>query len=108
MAIRNISGCTSAQTYTVDFVDFPIIGNNVYYLTFSCPACSPGEEPPAGCYTVLTPSEDSPNIFVVSVDSYANSCPDCLNATTQTPTPPSTVTPTVTPTVTRTPTDTRN
>ena len=116
MAIRNISGCTSAQTYTVDFVDFPIIGNNVYYLTFSCPGCSPGEEPPAGCYTVLTTGEDSTAISVVSVDSYANSCPDCLNATTPTPTPTVTqtntptpsVTPTntVTPTVTQTPTKT--
>ena len=117
MAIRNISGCTSAQTYTVDFVDFPIIGNNVYYLTFSCPGCSPGEEPPAGCYTVLTPSEDSTAISVVSVDSYANSCPDCLagNPTptptptvtqTNTPTPSVTPTKTVTPTVTQTPTKT--
>ena len=72
MAIRNISGCTSAQTYTVDFVDFPIIGNNVYYLTFSCPACSPGEEPPAGCYTVLTTGDSPSDIFVVSVDSPQN------------------------------------
>ena len=62
MAIRNISGCTSAQIYTVDFRDFPIIGNNVYYLTFSCPACSPGEEPPAGCYTVLTTGDSSSDI----------------------------------------------
>ena len=100
MAIRNISGCTSAQTYTVDFVDFPIIGNNVYYLTFSCPGCSPGEEPPAGCYTVLA-SGDSSSISVVSVDSYANSCPDCL-AGNPTPTPTPTVTNTQTPTVTPT------
>ena len=102
MAIRNISGCTSAQTYTVDFVDFPIIGNNVYYLTFSCPGCSPGEEPPAGCYTVLS-SGDSSSISVVSVDSFANSCPDCL-AGNPTPTPTPTVTQTNTPTNTQTPT----
>jgi hypothetical protein len=101
MAIRNISGCTSAQTYTVDFVDFPIIGNNVYYLTFSCPACSPGEEPPAGCYTVLS-SGDSSSISVVSVDSFANSCPDCV-AANPTPTPTPTVTNTQTPTPTNTP-----
>ena len=106
MAIRNISGCTSAQTYTVDFVDFPIIGNNVYYLTFSCPGCSPGEEPPAGCYTVLS-SGDSSSISVVSVDSFANSCPDCVDANpTPTPTPTVTSTPGVTPTVTPTNTTT--
>jgi hypothetical protein len=104
MAIRNISGCTSAQTYTVDFVDFPIIGDNVYYLTFSCPACSPGEEPPAGCYTVLS-SGDSSSISVVSVDSFANSCPDCV-AANPTPTPTPTVTNTQTPTPTQTNTGT--
>ena len=117
MALRNITGCTSG-VYVGDFEDLPgVIGNNVYYLTFSCPLCTPGEEPPAGCYTVLTTPSGETSISASTVDSFANSCPDCLagNPTptptptvtqTNTPTPSVTPTNTVTPTVTQTPTKT--
>ena len=106
---RNITGCTSG-VYITNFGDLPVIGNNVYYLTFN------GDVPP-GCFTVGSITSELPTInSVAAADSYANSCPDCLNATTQTPTPTVTqtntptpsVTPTntVTPTVTQTPTKT--
>ena len=107
---RNITGCTSG-VYVANFDLLPgVIGNQVYYLTFN------GDTPP-GCFTVGSISTELPTINTpVTADSYANSCPDCLNATTQTPTPTVTqtntptpsVTPTntVTPTVTQTPTKT--
>jgi hypothetical protein len=41
MAIRNITGCTSG-VHIANFGDLPVIGNNVYYLTFN------GDTPP-GC-----------------------------------------------------------
>lgn len=87
MAIRYISGCTSGLE-VVDFDTLPVIGNNVYYLTFA------GDTPP-GCYTVSGVTTNVPTDTVVTADSYANSCPDCLAGNpTPTPTPTSTVTPT--------------
>jgi hypothetical protein len=108
MAVRIISGCTSG-VYIADFGLLPVIGNEVYYLTFA------GDNP-SGCFTVGAVTTSGYTLTVLTADSYANSCPDCLNATTQTPTPTVTqtntptpsVTPTntVTPTVTQTPTKT--
>ena len=108
MAVRIISGCTSG-VYVADFGLLPVIGNDVYYLTFA------GDNP-SGCFTVGLVTSSGATLTVLTADSYANSCPDCLNATTQTPTPTVTqtntptpsVTPTntVTPTVTQTPTKT--
>ena len=111
MALRNITGCTSG-VYVGDFEDLPgVIGNNVYYLTFA------GDNP-GGCFTVGAVTLNTDNYrFVLTADSFANSCPDCLagNPTptptptvtqTNTPTPSVTPTNTVTPTVTQTPTKT--
>jgi hypothetical protein len=61
MAIRIISGCTSSQTYVVDFNSFPVIGNNVYQLSFYCPSCDSNEVPPTGCYTVLSLKSEDQN-----------------------------------------------
>jgi hypothetical protein len=103
MAIRLISGCTVTGAPAGNFGTLPVLGNNVYYLTFA-------GDSPAGCYTVgaITATTNYEN--VLTADSYANSCPDCLNATTQTPTPTvtqtNTPTPSVTPTNTQTPTKT--
>ena len=109
VVLRNISSCTSGD-YVTNFGELPVIGNQVYYLTFN-------GDTPGGCFTVgsITTSPTTIN-SVASADSFVNSCPDCLNATTQTPTPTVTqtntptpsVTPTntVTPTVTQTPTRT--
>ena len=44
MAVRIISGCTSG-VYVADFGSLPVIGNDVYYLTFN------GDNAP-GCFTV--------------------------------------------------------
>jgi hypothetical protein len=95
MTIRNITGCTSG-VYIANFGDLPVIGNNVYYLTFN------GDISP-GCFTVGSISTEPPTInSVATADSFANSCPDCL-AGNPTPTPTPTVTNTQTPTPTNTP-----
>ena len=99
MAVRIISGCTSG-VYVADFDEIPVIGNNVYYLTFA------GDNEP-GCFTVGAVTTSGSTLTVSTADSFANSCPDCLagNPTpTPTPTITQTSTPTVTPTKTVTPT----
>ena len=94
MAVRIISGCTSGD-YVADFGLLPVIGNDVYYLSFA-------GDTPAGCFTVGAVTLSAATLVVLTADSFANSCPDCLAGNpTQTPTP--TVTLTQTPTVTPTP-----
>ena len=96
MAIRQITSCSSANTYAIDFGSFPVIGNSIYFITFTGAT-------PQGCYTVGAVTT-TPVDGVSTIDIYDN-CLDCLGAN-PTPTPTSTTTPTVTPTVTRTPTAT--
>ena len=95
--IRIISGCTQIGQAAADFGSLPVIGNNVYYLTFA------GDFEP-GCYTVGSITATTNYDTVLSADQYANSCPDCLAGN---PTPTTTPTPTVTPTVTTTVTPTK-
>ena len=94
MAVRIISGCTSGN-YVADFGLLPVIGNDVYYLTFA-------GDTPGGCFTVGAVTSSASTLNVLTADSFANSCPDCL-AGNPTPTPTPTVTQTNTPTVTVTP-----
>ena len=96
MSIRIISGCTSG-VFAADFGSLPVIGNQVYYLTFF-------GDTPSGCFTIGAVTS-SATILVQTADSYVNSCPDCLSGN-PTPTPTSSVTPTKTPTPTTTPTKT--
>ena len=99
MAVRIISGCTSGN-YVADFGLLPVIGNDVYYLSFA-------GDTPAGCFTVGAVTSSGATLVVLTADSFANSCPDCLAANpTPTPTPTVTSTPGVTPTVTPTNTTT--
>ena len=96
MAIRLISGCTVSGASAGDFGTLPVLGNNVYYLTFA-------GDSPAGCYTVGAVTATTNYDNVLTADSYANSCPDCLTGNpTPTPTPTVTSTPTVTPSITPT------
>ena len=95
MAVRIISGCTSG-VYVADFGLLPVIGNDVYYLTFA-------GDTPAGCFTVGSVTSSGATLTVLTADSFANSCPDCLTGNpTPTPTPTLTATPTLTPSVTPT------
>ena len=68
MAVRIISGCTSG-VYVADFGSLPVIGNDVYYLTFN------GDNAP-GCFTVGNVTSSGATLSVSTADSYGGSCPD--------------------------------
>lgn len=92
-----ISGCSSGDTYVVDFsgVDAPNTGS-IYYLTFTA-------ETPSGCYTVVS-TDAGPEVDTVnSISTPYTDCDSCLAEPTPTPTPTLTQTPTNTETPTGTP-----
>ena len=74
MAVRIISGCTSG-VYVADFGLLPVIGNDVYYLTFA------GDNSP-GCFTVgnVTSSGATLTITPDNTAGSASSTPTlCIN-----------------------------
>ena len=101
MAVIQITSCSGAPTYNVEYGGGPITFGDVFYFTFT-------GSTPSGCYTYdglgVLPIDDE----VLSKVLYGSGCIECEASITPTPTPTNTETPnnSPTPTPTETPTQT--